>query len=184
MAGLNRIAIVVGHNARAQGAQRVTDGRTEYDWNGDLAAAIMAHQPPIYRVFRRPAGLGYSAEIAQVYAEVDAWNASASIELHFNSAGGSATGTETLHSGSAGSVTLANLVQAGMLRALGLRNRGLIERKRGSGRGWESLHKGRAPAVLIEPYFGSSRADCEAADAGFAALASEINLAAQQFLKA
>lgn len=179
---MTKIGIVIGHNTKAQGAVRATDGRTEYDWNGDLAAAIAQHLPPMYRVFRRHP-IGYSAEIRQVYAEADAWGADATIELHFNAAGVGSTGTETLHSGSSGSVALAKEVQAGMLRALGLRNRGMIERKRGSGRGWESLHAGRAPAVLIEPYFGSNPKDCAAADAGFERLASEIHVAAQTWAR-
>ncbi len=78
---MTRIALVVGHNPASQGAVRATDKRTEYDWNGDLAAAIMAHAPAMYRVFRRPSGRGYSAEIRETYAAVDAWGASASIEL-------------------------------------------------------------------------------------------------------
>ena len=35
-----KIAIVVGLNARARGAVRVTDGRSEYDWNRELAECL------------------------------------------------------------------------------------------------------------------------------------------------
>lgn len=71
-----KIAIVVGHNSRAQGAVRVTDGRSEFDWNGELAGLIQSHDPDAVRVFRREAGGGYSAEIDRVYRAVDEWGSS------------------------------------------------------------------------------------------------------------
>lgn len=180
---MGKIALVIGHNARSQGAVRVTDGRSEYDWMTGLASQIVAQEPALFRVFRRPPGLGYSTEIRQAYAAVDAWGADASIELHFNSAAArSATGTETLTSGTTGSLRLAQLIQPAMVGALGLRDRGLVTRKRGD-RGGESLWQGRAPAVLIEPYFGSNPDDCSAADRHFAALASAIHLACTVYLK-
>lgn len=180
---MSKIALVIGHNARSQGAVRVTDGRTEYDWMTDLASQICAQDPALFRVFRRPPGLGYSTEIRQAYAAVDAWGADASIELHFNgSASSAATGTETLASGTTGSLRLAQLIQLAMVGALGLRDRGLVTRKRGD-RGGESLWQGRAPAVLIEPYFGSNPSDCAAADRHFHQLAQGINAACAEFLK-
>ena len=175
-----RIALVVGHNPKAQGAVRVTDGRTEYDWCGDLAAQIFALAPARYTIVRRTPGSG---EIGRAYAEVDRLGVNASVELHFNAAeAASATGTETLTSGSAASKRLAALVQAGMVGALGLRDRGLLVRSK-SERGGASLHTGKAPAILIEPYFGSNRADCAAADRNFPALARAIHEACTAYLK-
>lgn len=179
---MGKIALVIGHNAASQGAVRATDKRSEYDWNGDLAAAIMAHSPGMYRIFRRPAGKGYSAEIKFVYGEVDAWGADASIELHFNALTATATGTETLTSGSTGSLKLARLIQPAMVSALKLPDRGLLVRKR-TERGGASLFAGRAPAVLIEPYFGSNRNDCAAADRGYSALTGAIHQACVAFLR-
>src|SRR5690606_30514842 len=100
-----------------------TDKRTEYDINSDLAVAIRDMDPARYVIVRRTAGTG---EIGRAYAEVDRLGVSASVELHFNSAeAASATGTETLTSGTANSARLARGVQAGMVRALGLRDRGV-----------------------------------------------------------
>ena len=42
---MSKIALVIGHNARSQGAVRVTDKRTEYDINSDLAVAIRDLDP-------------------------------------------------------------------------------------------------------------------------------------------
>ena len=155
-----KIAIVIGHNSKAQGAVRVTDGRTEFDWNGQLAELIRSHDPDSVKVFRREAGGGYSAEIDRVYREVDKWGANCSLELHFNgSSNPLANGGETLSSGSAGSKRLADLVRSNVSAALGNSDRGVRVLKR-QDRGGRSLWQGKSPAVLTEPYFGSNVAEC------------------------
>ena len=174
------IALVIGHNARAPGAIRVTDRVAEYPWNTRLAAAVVAHDPDLYRIVRRTAGPN---EIDRAYAEVDRLGVAASVELHFNSAADpSATGTETLTSGTTGSARLARHLQYHMVRALGLRDRGVKVIAR-NGRGGASLWSGRPPAALIEPYFGSNPADCAAADRNFSALAAAIHTACTAYLE-
>lgn len=179
---MTKIGLIIGHNARAQGAVRVTDKRTEHDWCGLLAAMILSLDRDRYQIISRPPGLAYIREIAAAYGAADRTGVAATIELHFNSAASElATGTETLSSGTKGSLRLAGLVQQAQLRALGLRDRGvkIIGRR---DRGGESLFAGKAPAILIEPYFGSRRLDCQAADAGMTALAREIHAACTAFL--
>ncbi|NVK56645.1 MAG: N-acetylmuramoyl-L-alanine amidase [Alteromonadaceae bacterium] len=159
-----KLAIVIGHNAAAQGAVRRIDGISEFAWNGALADLIEEVGGDRVRIFRREKARSYSAEIDAVYAAVDQWGADASIELHFNSAASPlATGTKTLSSGSAGSRALALACHVGMIHALGLRDRGVEVRGRAD-RGGRSLFAGRAPAVLIEPYFGSNDGDAVTAD--------------------
>lgn len=179
---MTKIALVIGHNARSQGAVRVTDRRSEYDWNGVLADAIRDCCPGQYVVIRRTTGAG---EIGRAYREVNASGAKASVELHFNSvATPQATGTETLTSGTKGSLRLANLIQPAMTAVLGLRDRGLVTIRKGSGgRGEASLWTGNPPAVLLEPYFGSNPGDCAVADRNFHALARAIHFACCDFLK-
>jgi N-acetylmuramoyl-L-alanine amidase len=178
-----RIAIVVGHNSKARGAVRVTDGLTEFQWNSVLAEMIANKSPGNYRVFYRQAGNSYVKEVRDVYAEVDDWNADASIELHFNAnANPSATGTETLSSGSFGSMYLARLMQREMVDALGIRDRGIKVLKQGD-RGGESVFAGKAPAVLLEPYFGSNLRDCAIADQRLAALVEGIHQACMAYKK-
>lgn len=180
---MSKIALVVGHNPAQQGAVRATDDRTEFDWMGGLAGAILAQQPGMYRVFRRTPGAG---EIGRCYEAVNAWGPAACVELHFNGAdSASATGTETLTSGTKGSVRLARLMQGAMVGALGLRDRGLITLpSRNAGRGAASLWSAKAPAILIEPYFGSNRGDCAAADRNYSALVRAIHGACVAYLKA
>lgn len=172
-----KIAPVVGHNAKARGAVRA-DGVAEYEWNCELAEMIRQLDPENVKIFHRTPGPG---QVRRVYAETDAWGADVTLELHFNSVSDpSATGTETLSSGSRGSLKLARAVQAGMLKALGLRNRGIkVRNKVQRGRGYTSLIAGRAPAVILEPFFGSNPTDAKTADEKKEALARAIYEAAR-----
>ncbi|KQI67059.1 hypothetical protein AN189_17710 [Loktanella sp. 3ANDIMAR09] len=177
-----KIAIVVGHNKAAQGAVRVTDKRSEYDWNGQLAEMIRSHNTAAVKVFHRTPGGGYSAEIDRVYKQVDAWGADCSLELHFNASGSSSvSGGETLSSGTSGSMRLAKLVRPAVAAALGNKDRGVKVLSR-TDRGGRSLWQGRAPAVLVEPYFGSNVSDCNAADKHMDELAEAYYRAAAAFL--
>ncbi len=163
-----RLAIVVGHNSVAQGAVRPDTGETEYSYNGrlaDMVRLIAAERDDIVvNVFRRSkSSRGYTHEIKEVYRRTDEWGATCTCELHFNSHHkATATGTETLTSGTRLSVRYAKALQEGMLEAFGLRDRGVKTVR--SGRGAASLISGRAPAALIEPFFGTSSADQIASD--------------------
>ncbi|RKT35282.1 N-acetylmuramoyl-L-alanine amidase [Roseovarius halotolerans] len=166
---MRKIAIIVGHNKRGQGAVRVTDGKTEFQWNSDLASRIRAYaEDDPYsevRIFYRQTNMGYTKQIQDVYARADAWGADVTIELHFNAAAdASASYTCTLSSGTAGSLALCERLQAAQVRVMGLDDAGVKIRNRGGGRGWRSLWTGDAPAALIEPYFGSNPRDCILAD--------------------
>jgi N-acetylmuramoyl-L-alanine amidase len=165
---MKRLAIIVGHNSEKQGAVRHDTGETEFVWNSDLAKLIeyeARDYPGIeVKTFFRQAGLGYTREIRRVYEETDRWGANATVELHFNSASSpKATGTETLISGTPASMALAVSVNREMVAALGLRDRG-VKTRSADDRGGASLMSGRAPAILIEPFFGSSPEGQKATD--------------------
>jgi len=164
---MKKLAVIVGHNEAAQGAVRADTGETEWSWNGRLARAISTLSPSYgisVQIFFRQAGMGYSAEIDDVYHRADKWGADATVELHFNSFGNPlAQGTETLTSTSKGGRALGAAVQREIVRELGLRKRGakaIGPRERGG----RSLYAGAAPAILVEPYFGSNPDDLSATD--------------------
>lgn len=165
--GAIKLAIVVGHNARQQGAERQDTGESEYSWNTRLATFIveLSREFPqlAVKVFHRKYKGSYRRELTEVYGRVDAWGADYSVELHFNShTTESATGTEVLSSGSNGSLRLCNALQDEMLDALGLKDRGTKVVR--TGRGSLSLIVGRAAAALLEPFFASSPLGLAATD--------------------
>lgn len=182
MNSLRKIALVVGHNAKSQGAVRVTDKMTEFAWNGTLAKDLQAIMPSRYIIlYRDPAG-GYAKEIDRVYAEANRINAAATIELHFNGAADPrATGTEVLSSGTRNSMILCNGLQNAMLQSLKLRSRGVKVLNKDM-RGGRSLWAGRAPAALIEPYFGSNPSDCAISDKNYQAFVKSLHEACSAFL--
>ena len=65
-----------------------------------------------------------------------------------------------LSSGTVALLRLAALVQAAIVGVLGLPDRG-VKTRQPDDRGGASLHSGRAPAILIEPYFASNERDLE-----------------------
>lgn len=160
-----KLAIVVGHNHKARGAYSKYLRESEYPFNLDVAHQIAkaAEGTPVQvAIFQRKPSGSYKRELRDAYGKVDAWGADCSIELHFNAFDGPASGTETLHSTSTGSTELAQIVHHCMLDCFGLNNRGLLLRKRFGGRGWYSMYAGKAPAILIEPGFGSHAGDATA----------------------
>lgn len=174
---MRKIAIIIGHTSKSRGAIRIDTGETEYDFNGRIAKAIsdLAEKSGIFDVaiFRRNPSKGYGAQIKEVYSKADQWGAIATGELHFNSsATASASGCETLTSGSDMSMKLAAAVNGSIVDAFGVKDRGIVKRS-AKDRGGASLHSGKAPAILFEPFFGSNAADC----AKFSGEEAEIKLA-------
>ncbi len=167
-----KLALVVGHNSERQGAHSPHLDVSEWLYWSRWAHGFATSNDPelsgfVAKVFYRPPEVGYGAQIKQVYSEVDAWGADASVELHFNSsASKSAHGCEMLSSGSKLSMALAAELQKNTVFSCyegdersGI-NRG-VKTPMESDRGYMSLHTGRAPAVIIEPFFGSNQKDCE-----------------------
>ena len=166
---MKKLAVVVGHNSRSQGAVRPDTGESEYVYNGKIAAymeKIGREYGLNVKVFFREPGVGYRKEIQNVYRDVDKWGAEGAVELHFNASGNpSASGTETLTSGSAGSVAMAEAVQMELVEELGLRDRGIkVRNSRTKGRGYQSLVAGKCPAILTEPFFATSTKGQQASD--------------------
>lgn len=152
-----KLAVVVGHNARAKGAKSPWLD-AEFDFNAVQAQRIKdasLRSKVDVMIFYRTYGGGYVAEIERVYDEVDAWGADYSVELHYNSARLEAQGTETLRAPTSGSRRLAEAIHPQVLRIFGRGDRGIKMLRKGK-RGFHAVMAGRAPAIIIEPAFGSS----------------------------
>jgi N-acetylmuramoyl-L-alanine amidase len=161
------LVIIVGHNSRSQGAIRTDTGESEWAFNSRVADRAAAYASAFHPgltlsvLHRQPDHASTGAEIRQVYQRADEIGADATIELHFNAAETvAARGCETLHAGSARGAALAESVQAHTVKMFpGLKDRGL-QKRTPPRRGGMSLTSGRAPAVIVEPFFGSNPQDC------------------------
>lgn len=185
---MHKLAIIIGHNRKNKGAYAKDPiNEFEYDYNGDVAQHMVNLASAFgieAKTFRREPANHYTAEIRTCYENVEAWNPEATVELHFNGAGGKARGCEMLSSGSAKSVKLARAFQSIVQEAFGNPNRGVKSRKRGE-RGGRSLHAIGPPAILTEPFFGDHPADASKADQiGKRGLAELYLRAAQAYFNA
>ena len=178
-----KLALVVGHEQGAQGAKAVPPiDQHEYVWNTELAQMMVAHINTLSdaeaKIFFRD-----TVGIVGAYNAAKEWGADAAIELHFNSAGPTATGTETLFLTPV-SKPLAEAVQDATLATLGLKDRGVKTPQQASGgRGTKSLSQmGPKPSILTEPFFGSNASDAATAAQRKAALAAAQAQAAVNLL--
>lgn len=161
-----RLGVVVGHNTKAMGAYAEAPlSESEFVFNTDVAEIMETLAPEFgitVDVLFRTGGKGYTAEIDEVYGLADALGVDATMELHFNSAQSPlARGTEVLSSGSAGSLAFAKAMQdqlVALFGRTGASNRG-VKVLGPNDRGYRSVVAGRAPAILVEPFFGSNAAD-------------------------
>jgi N-acetylmuramoyl-L-alanine amidase len=170
-----KIALIVGHNARQQGAGSLAPlSKSEFILNNLVVDEMIKNAPPHieYRKFQRIYTGSYSSEIATVYTLVNNWKPDFCIELHFNAFAG-ADYTTMLHaSTSVKSKLAAQAMQDVFVKELGFNNKGLIARSKGE-RGGESLYAARAPIVMSEPFFGDNPNHCKKiADLGASGLAA------------
>lgn len=160
-----KVAIVVGHNEKAQGAEAIAPlGMSEWALHKEVSDAMMARndrEDLLIRRFLRPAGKFYQAEIADTYSRVNEWKADYCVELHFNCAEGEAVGTEVLYSGTSASKPFASSMLRALVLAFGLPDRGLKVVPKGQ-RGSGSIWAAKCPCVITEAFFGDSRADVSA----------------------
>jgi len=158
-----KLAVVVGHTSSSPGACADSPiSECEFPYNSDIAQkmeSLSGQYGIICKVIFRQKGVSYKRQIQKAYGEVDAFGADISIELHFNSfSDPKAKGTETLSSGSNGSLQYARATQDEVHKIVKRGDRGVKVRKIDE-RGGLSLHTGKAPAILVEPFFGSNKKD-------------------------
>jgi N-acetylmuramoyl-L-alanine amidase len=153
---MQKLAIVIGHNFRAQGAQAVKPlGLSEYIFNLRVADEIFSNIGRDFKIqqFLRKPSNGVTAELREVYAQVNAFNPALTVELHFNCANGKAAYSSMwYHHLSTRGAACAKLLQAafrdfgdGGARALMPGERGFL-----------SANFCRSPFVLGEPFFGDN----------------------------
>ena len=164
---VRRLAIIVGHTRRSQGAAALSPiNQNEYQFNIEIAQrmeAAAAEREVMSRTFFRD-----EIGIRGAYQSATAFEPDAIIELHFNAAENpAARGSETLY-GEANpkSKRLAEIVQDSMVSVfgrIGSADRGIKVRRAGD-RGLTSVTAAPSiPSVLVEPFFGSNAAECQLA---------------------
>ena len=151
-----RLALIVGHEANAQGA-RMLDGTTEYKYNSkiaDMVVGLATKQLLVNVIFRDKIGINGA------YIEARKAKNDIAVELHFNAFNGNARGTLTLCSHETESQILAGVFHNHVCQAFGRAPmaKGIKALSKGD-RGAFNVYSFGGPSVLLEPFFGDNEAD-------------------------
>lgn len=153
-------ALIVGHRRSAQGAVSADGKTTEWRFWKDaaqvLAGLLGERGLSVTVVEREDSPEGYR----RLPGRVLALEPRCAVSLHLNAASAKATGTETLTAaGDAEDERLGQLIQSEMVRALGLRDRGLKPIPEGHRGATLLFGLWTVPCCLIEPCFISNPDD-------------------------
>lgn len=196
---IGKLAIVVGHTAKYVGAFAVAPlSLHEYHYNLEVARLIAQFAPQYdieAMVFLRKDSVGDRGETSldprrECYMNVNRYlngiEHAAIIELHFNSfSDPSVHGTETLYQ-CPSSETFATYIQGAVCVAfnrIGGENRHTKLLKDGD-RGHYNLSLAEAPAVIVEPFFGTNGRDAEMGKNLKAQYAEALCIGTEIFLRA
>jgi N-acetylmuramoyl-L-alanine amidase len=167
------IALVVGHDESSRGAQLLDTGVREWGWCRELAASLQEQlqprrlEPMVF--LRDPAIRTYRGQLAELCGRVNGHPARVVLSLHFNAAPSSHrglwSGATALHwPSSTSGRRAAEVLSAAAAEAIGNRNRGAKPQAESwAGSPLYILRDTRAPAVILEPFFGDHVEDATAA---------------------
>lgn len=174
-----RVALVLGHSRGAPGARLLQTAIHEWHWNAELLPRLrdeLAARGVEALAFERLDG-SYETAMRQLCDAINATNPDLVVELHFN--GGTQSGAEVLHwPGSARGREAAERLSQAVADAIGIRNRGAVAQARSwataelvdghlvpAGPPLWILCLTRAPAVIVEPFFGGNPVEAHKATA-------------------
>lgn len=163
-----KTAIVVGHTTGAdKGAYSNYLKLSEQPFNAMVAAALKKLGPERYDVYTHNLQNYYERE-KFLADKLNKLNYDLVIELHFNAASESANGTEVCYYyASNKGKTAAQFIAAGMSVAYDTKLRGdkgaraLVNK---NDRGYWFVYLPKAPAIILEPFFGSNPESLKFAD--------------------
>lgn len=161
-----KVVVNIGHGYGDPGAVNKELGVTENGFNRELAELIQKQLPVSVIVIEQD-----TSGLNGLVKRINEVNPAFVVSLHSNAAeNNTATGTETLYwHTSANSKRLAEIMQAGLVKALGLPNRGIKPRDN-----LAILRGTKCPAVIVEPFFISNNEDYKKAKFAMADMAKAI----------
>lgn len=160
------IALVVGHHIGSKGAFSHHFKRSEWGFYNEVIDCMpLKGDGYEFDVYHHENVGGYTARIKKTARKLNALKYDLVIELHFNSANDPrANGCETLYYfASKQGKEYAKLFSDTVTQWTGIksRNGGLKALTNKKDRGFASVYYPKSPTILIEPFFGSNKSDCE-----------------------
>lgn len=149
-------AFIIGHNEKDQGAYSEILKVTEWGLYKSLTSELLqmgdvyTHDPLIE---------SYTKRMKDTASKINTQDYDLVVALHFNMFNEKASGCEALFISEKGRVFGSNFCHY-YTESTGTKNRGVKKVEKG-GRGFEEIFNPKAPAILIEPFFGDSESDCK-----------------------
>ncbi|MCB0460341.1 MAG: N-acetylmuramoyl-L-alanine amidase [Flavobacteriaceae bacterium] len=152
-----KIALCIGHNSIAQGAKSPFLGTTEYLFNNRVAILVQQKLEGV-EIFTRKWQNSYVKEITELSNRVNQKSFDLAFELHFNSSMTGANGVEALyfHKSTKGK-SLAESFCETIEMEYSSKNRGAKPLSGTNQNGFGFVQKMKAPAIILEPFFGSHK---------------------------
>lgn len=146
---LEDAAIVIGHDWTSKGAYSSILGKSEYDYNMEVAKLVECD------VYTHNPNVSYRRKMKATYSKLSHYQLT--IELHFNAAHQSAHGAEALYyhtnkRGHRAAMLFAKMVS----EHYGTRNRGDKPLSNINQRGYWAVASGIPTAIIAEPFFGTN----------------------------
>lgn len=153
-----KIAICVGHNSRSKGAFSKYLNQTEFDFNKRVAEILKQISCNEVQIFYRKWQNSYNKEISELANQVNKQHFDLALEMHFNSFNGIANGVEALyfHKSKIG-LELATAFSQRISFIYDIQNRGAKPLNNESQNGFGFVQKMKAPALILEPFFGDNK---------------------------
>lgn len=152
-----KVAIVIGHTEQAKGATSPVVEQ-EWDYNKKVAEQLVLLNPKRYKVFyhKQVGKYDYYKQQVATMTLVNKEDFDLVIELHYNSFNAVSNGTETLYyKGSKKGEKYAEIFTKVITEDFGTKNRGNKGITKGTNGYW-ALALPKAPALILEPFFGSN----------------------------
>lgn len=145
-----KAAIIIGHDKFSPGAYSPYLRTSEYMYHSEAATYLSC-----FDIYKRPIGGGYKTQMQLLANEINEKDYDLVIELHYNAFNKEANGCEAvIYPGSKARLKAqeyCNMVS----EKYDVKNRGVKEATEG-GRGWWFLKLMKAPAIILEPFFGDN----------------------------
>lgn len=174
---MKKIALIIGHSAKNQGAVNDNSGVTEFMFNKPLAFMIAT---VLAEAGHHPIVMYRETSYTKLPLEVNKTGADLAVSLHCNAFDDNPHGSETLHyESSSRSKLLAQSIQTEVVNTLGLKDRGVKPRKydhvgKAGDRGGYLLRYTNMPCVISEAFFIDSDQSLKQATADKQFLANAI----------
>lgn len=167
---MRKIALIIGHNQRSQGAYSTILGN-EYSYWKEIAYKMKELQPETFDIYERLPNKYYVNEMKLVLQELNKHNYDFCLELHFNSFDDKANGCECLcyyKTTQAQKIITQLLARLQMEYGLRIRSRrgiiqgkeivthGIILVENSKTRGGYGICNSKDTYILIEPFFASN----------------------------